>query len=217
MGGAGDRPRGLSPTLPKALPPVRIEIDTGIIIGKNDLPTSVLLVHWVKAIRANRDKDWGDSLTAEDWEIIDGRILPSNWYPFEQWVRIGSALFVVAGASDLNLTRVFGLDWMRGFMDVYRNILVEGDPAASIEKFGVLRNTFYKDIPAFFEIAGKGDNLVIFKITISDYERKHGEPEGFAHQMAGAMAELVFRAGGKEINVDIKTVDDGYELHITWE
>ncbi len=98
-----------------------------------------LLLHWVKAIRANRDKDWSDSLTAEDWELIDGRILPSNWYPFEQWVRIGSALFKVAGNRDLNLTRVFGLDWMKNFLEVYKNILVDGDPAASITKFGQLR------------------------------------------------------------------------------
>lgn len=40
-----------------------------------------LLVDYVKAIKGNKDREWDKWLEPEDWELIEGNVLPSQWYP----------------------------------------------------------------------------------------------------------------------------------------
>lgn len=49
------------------------------------------LKDYVKIIRGTRDKDWEKFLTAQDWEILDSMILPTEWYPGETWAGLQMA------------------------------------------------------------------------------------------------------------------------------
>ena len=67
-----------------------------------------LIIDYVRIIRANRERSWDRWLAKEDWEIIDGQVLPSNWYPYESFRRIGFAVFKEIANSDLNVAQQFG-------------------------------------------------------------------------------------------------------------
>ncbi len=40
-----------------------------------------MVVDQVKLIRGNKSMNWSKYLKPEDWEAINKRILPSEWYP----------------------------------------------------------------------------------------------------------------------------------------
>jgi len=175
------------------------------------------ILDFVKMIRANKDKDWDRWLAPEDWEIINAQVLPSQWYPFESYERIGKAVFVEIAQSNLDITRTFGRIMMRDLLKVYKNILVEGDLAASVEKFNILRKTFFRGIESDLIFVEQGECHMVFKLMIAGIDRERASPEAFAHQLAGNLEELVEQAGGKNVSVSVKTVEDGYELSLGWE
>ena len=41
-----------------------------------------VLIDLVKQVRAEKDKNWGEYLTAKDMEIIDSEVLTSSWSYF---------------------------------------------------------------------------------------------------------------------------------------
>ena len=52
-----------------------------------------MITDYVKLVRSNPDKDWGRYLEDGDWEIINGQVLSSAWYPYEFFRRLGYAVF----------------------------------------------------------------------------------------------------------------------------
>lgn len=171
------------------------------------------LVDFVKVIRANKDKDFDKWLTSEDWEIINSKVLPSLWFPFDAYRSMGEAIFNVVANESLEVTRVFGQLILRNLLETYTTLVAEGDPAASVKKFAILRNTWFKGIESTVKVIDKGPDRVKVKLFL--YDRIEPE-EAFAYLLAGNLEELVKQTGVKDPKVDVEKVEDGYEYNITW-
>ncbi len=76
------------------------------------------------------------------WEIINGQVLPSVWYPYGTFQRIGFAVFKEIAGSNMDTVRAFGRNMAKGVLQVYKSIAMQGDPAASLERLANLRRTF---------------------------------------------------------------------------
>jgi len=161
-----------------------------------------LLIDYIRMIRANSDKDWNKYLKPEDWEVVNGRILPSVLYPFGTFQRCGMATFYLIAEKDLNLVKLFGrVSGEQMFKNVYRTVEQAPDPVSALERFIMIRNQL--------------DNFEMFKLELEKVDEKHIKlhsnsfdpkewgAEQFTWQMMGVFERLIELTGGKNPKIDI--------------
>jgi hypothetical protein len=175
------------------------------------------LTDYVKLIRANRDKNWDKYLEPADWEIINSTLLPSVWYPYETFNRTGKAVFHEIAKGNLEVTRAFGKMFADHLADIYQNILVPGNPAATIAKIYALQGSFFRDIPSVIVPVLHEKKRTVVKISVTPMERAIGAPEAFAYQFLGMLERILEKVGGRKSKVEIREVDNGYEIALDWE
>jgi hypothetical protein len=175
------------------------------------------IMNYIKIIRADKDREWDQYLEPEDWEIINGRVLSSQWYSYESFSRIGLAVFKEAAGSDLGAVRAFGRLMLEDLVKVYKTILIQGDPHGSVQKFVALRETFFKDVEGYTRIIDQGSDWLDYKLMMVERDLKLEAAEAFATQMAGSLEALVEKTGAKNVKVDIKREDDGFLIRLKWE
>jgi len=155
-------------------------------------------------------------LKPEDWEIINGQILPSAWYPYENGRRIGFAVFKEIAQSNLETVRSFGRFSGKNFLEVYANVLVKGDPGASVEKLSVLNRTF-SDGGSEISVIEKTPNSLTYKLIFPPEEKEDKFMEAYCFKLMGTIEEIVAQAGGNNIKTTHKRTEEGYEIFLKWE
>lgn len=175
------------------------------------------MIDYVKLINANKDRDWDKYLEASDWEIVNNRVLSSVWYPYDSFNRIGKAVFHEVAGGNLEVVRTFGRLFADNLVKVYKNVFIEGDPAATIGKIYSLQGSFFRDIPSVIEPVLHEKNRSVVRINVSERERKIGAVEAFAHQFAGMLERLLEVSGASEHEVGIADTETGYEISLDWK
>ncbi len=173
-----------------------------------------LMVDYVKMIRANKDKPWDKYLTLDDWDIIDGSVLSSSWYPFESFRRMGGAIFREIAQSNLDIVRGFGRQSIDNFLLIYRNILNPGNPLMSLNRFAEIRQLYIKgdfDI----KVMQNGGNWLKYQISAPralEFELF----EAFTYQLAGNGEGIVDRAGGKNVSSEVDKAGEFFNIALSW-
>ncbi len=175
-----------------------------------------MILDYVRIIRANRDKDWSQYLTPEDWELIDGQILPSNWYSYESFRRIAFGVYKVIAGGNLQTAQSFGRFTIRNQLEVYKNLLVPGDPVASVDMLARLRRTFFEG-EADAGIIAHGKGWLDFEVVAASLADEKEPLQAYCHLLAGIMLELVEQAGGKNAKTQVSPKPGGAEIKLTWE
>ena len=86
----------------------------------------VMLIDYVRMIRANKGLPWEEYLTKEDMDIVNAKIFPSSWYSVEIMERMGQAVFLLIGKGDLEMAKIFGeITIQDTFHDVYKDMLFD--------------------------------------------------------------------------------------------
>jgi len=176
-----------------------------------------LLVDYVRMIRRNKEKDWNKYLTPEDWAIINERILPSLWYPYETYRRTGWAAFHLIAGGNSNLVHEWGkISIAILTKGPYKSIVNDADPMLALDRFVMMRRQFFSFAAMEFEKAGEKHAKVRFAGAPDDPIM-----EAFNAQMTGAFEKMVEITGGKNPKVSFKaTVKEGNtntEFDIEWE
>jgi len=174
-----------------------------------------MILDYVKVIRANKEKNWEPYLEPQDWDIIEGKILPSSWYPYETFQRIGLAIFREIAKSDLDTVRQFGRHSIKNFLNIYKTIIVPGDPGASLEKLAS-NQRLYMEGDFGIEVAAKGGDWLKYRIKAPPGEKDSEQLEAYAHQLAGSAEEIVLQAGGRDVAVSVERKKGGFELSVRW-
>jgi len=175
-----------------------------------------MLLDYLKVIRANKDKNWNQYLKPEDWEIINDNILASTWYPLDSYRRMGYAVFKEIAKGDLNIARGFGRFNCKNLLQVYKNVLVPGDPMESAKRLARLRRNFFDQT---------GDSKIIeldktsFKneVYLPAEDSKALYKEAFVNHLAGLVEEIVEQAGGKNVKSTIEDKAEGVTITVKWE
>jgi len=175
-----------------------------------------LLVDYIRIIRLNKDKDWGDYLKPEDWEIINGKILASNWYPLESYRRIALAAFMVLAQGKPELARAYGRSNIKTLMEVYGSMAEPGDPAAGAEKFARITGTFF-DGGMKTALKRIGPREFIFSAPVLQVEKRKEYAEAFCQTMAGKLEEIVVQSGGKNVKITVEPEGEFYNLRVSWD
>jgi hypothetical protein len=94
-------------------------------------------------IRGNKSFDWTSQLAPEDLPYLSQRIEPNAWYPMTTFERFGNAILHNVANDDVQAVRM----WGRFSVDEQRaqrpELVVVGDPVETLQRFRVLRATFF--------------------------------------------------------------------------
>jgi hypothetical protein len=193
-----------------------------IALANQDQIKGVLLMDFARIIRANKGLPWEEYVTGDDMELIQGKIMPSTWYPFDVLARIGYAVFMLVGKGDLKNAWSFGAFAMQDtFHKVYENVLFqENNPESLLKKFIVLRKQFIRfHDPEFetlkLEVSGPGRARIIFKLPEVN---RYIEP--YTHQLAGGFEKLLELAGAGDVSVNVNKIqsetEPASEIELAW-
>ena len=114
-----------------------------------------MLADFVRMIRANKDQNWDTYLEEGDWEIINSKIYPTQWYPLGYYQRLGFATFKVLAGGDLETVRMSGR--MRGrefFSKVYSSAIAVQDPARALSHFVKIYSSLFDFAVITYEQTG---------------------------------------------------------------
>ena len=107
----------------------------------------VLFAEYVRMIRGHKQFDWRAQLEPEDLPFLTARIDPAGWYPMATFERFGNAILTNVALDDLQAVRMWGRFSVDQQLAAQPVLVVPGDPVETLQRFRVLRATFF-DFPA---------------------------------------------------------------------
>ena len=158
-----------------------------------------MLIDQVRMIRGNKDKDWCNYLTSEDWAIVKGMVMPASWYPVETYKRCGRAVFQVLAGGNTDIVRLRGK--MRGkelFETTYKHLLMERYPMNALSSFVNLYGQLFMPNPLGFKKMTDKHAHVSY-----EYEDKN-DPGNlpFCYQLMGHFDSLIEMTGGADVKIE---------------
>jgi hypothetical protein len=175
-----------------------------------------VIMDYVRIVRENPDRDWKRYLKDEDWEIINGDVLPSVWYPYEFFHRLGYAMFKEMAQSNLEAVRLFGKMNIRNTLQVYKGVLVPRDPVASAENFANLRRNFIR-ADADTRMTEHGDKWLKYLVVAPSIDRDAESLRAFCYQIAGNLEGLVEDCGLQPAGIEVNSDDARGEIIVRWK
>ncbi len=175
-----------------------------------------LFVDYVRMIKSRKDVDWSKYLTPEDLEYLKQRVLPSTWYPFETYERLGMAIFHEITGGQMEMVRMWGRMSTDLLIRIYKNMIVEGEPAESARKFNIVRAGFF-DFSGFRIESLSPKNLVLS----IEFSTEKLAAEAQAYQTLGYLERLLELSGATDIEhkftKQIWEGDPATVIELTWE
>ena len=173
---------------------------------------------YAKMVSKLKHLAWDKYLTPEDFELVEGRILPAQWYPLEIYQRLALAAFELVGQGKPEMARLAG----QSFMDQLTNdealgpFLKCGDPERALRSFIALQKRLITLGEASCEKAGP--KQVCYRIT---WAQRWNGLFPFAHNFAGFLSRLVEVNGGKNIRLEFDDhrleERDFVDYSLTWD
>ncbi len=155
----------------------------------------LLFLDYVRMVRANKGVEWQVVLDPGDLHYcFEDTIDPAAWYPMATFERIGNAILKYVAASELALVAQWGRRSASQLVAAYPMLLAEGDPVESVNRFRVLRQTFF-DFDAL-------DVLLLHPGAAQLVPRFHMgaiAEEAACFQMLGFFSGLLERAGATNV------------------
>ncbi len=123
-----------------------------------------IFVDLVKIIKSDKSGVYDTYLTNRDRDIIDHKIFPSSWYPFETYKRCLNAIFEVIAKKDPEAAKEWGRVTCKKVMTgVYTTVMKGCDPLTYLQKCETINKQFYDFGKT--EITIEGKNQAIYKLS----------------------------------------------------
>jgi hypothetical protein len=96
---------------------------------------------YVRMIKAHKQVDWG--LPVEDTRYLGERVDPDGWYPMATFERMGNAILKHIAGGQLIAVHHWGRLSAAQLRAAHPMLLAPGDPVETINRFRVLRATYF--------------------------------------------------------------------------
>jgi len=178
-----------------------------------------IIMDLVKQVRVARDNNWSEYLTPEDMEMVNGEIMTSSWYPDDFFYRLSLAVYKIIGQSSMDACFAYGQLTAHNMAEVYKNIVVDGDPATTIDRSVTRRQSFFST--EFQETEKtrleKEDGRISF-YSLADRKIRGTETADIVmYSLIGVMHELAVIVGGKNVRSDVANEGGQYILTVSWD
>lgn len=177
----------------------------------------LMLLDYVKLIRARKDIKWEELLSPDDLKIINARILPMGWYPFETYRNVGKAVLNEVAKGDMKIVKLFGRSYMQNVVEnIYAFLSNRKDVFEAFKGLQDIGSRFFNFAhPKFDKI---GDRSLRVSIVGAPNDEL---VEALSNQLMGAYEFLVEKYGGKNVKTSIEKRqwkgDDITSFLIDWE
>ncbi len=178
--------------------------------------SGIIILDYIRLIRANKAKNWDRWLEPEDWQIINGELNPAEWYPYPVFRRLGWAAYQEIAEGNPDLTEQFGRFNMQSMMQVYRDLLVSNDPIASVTKAAQLWAGLFRGTEVESVVTDHGEDWVTYMFRAPVKESDCEMITAYAHQVGGQLIELVTNAGGAGVSADVTSENRSRFITVRW-
>ena len=120
----------------------------------------VLFLDYVRMLRALKSVNWSEFLPIEDLPYLKTRIERDAWYPMDAFERMGNQILRLVARNDLASVRMWGRSQVAPLQEAEPGLVSPGDPMESINRFRVLRSTYF-DFEALDVLMLHGDEALI--------------------------------------------------------
>ncbi len=158
-----------------------------------------MMMFVVKGVRAAGVEHFDHLLTDEDREFLRRRILPINWYPFENYKRLFDSLVTVVARGNAQTVRQWGRDYGSTILEgVYRSVVSPGNPLRSLKNYEQRFGSFYDF--GELEVKETGPGSAVLEIRSFDptwesiYEMIYGWLERTVELAGGHNPRIQFKA-----------------------
>ncbi|MBN1662970.1 MAG: hypothetical protein JW943_05150 [Deltaproteobacteria bacterium] len=128
-----------------------------------------IFIDLVKTIKSDKSGVFNKYLTAQDWEIINQKIYPSFWYPYETYKHCLNANYEVNARKNPNTAREWGRSSCREAMTgMYSTFIYAGDPLRFMSIYEMIHKNFYDF--GKVEVIEEGQHQAVFKFTELDVQ-----------------------------------------------
>jgi hypothetical protein len=159
----------------------------------------ILFLDYVRMLRGHKDVDWSARLPPEDLALLNAHIEPDAWYPMGTFERFGNQILHFVAKDDLQAVRMWGRFSVDVLRAKYPMLLAQGDPIETINRFRVLRSTFF-DFDALEVLMLHDDEA---EIVVRYYMGMPAE-EAAAMQTLGFFERLVELADGHDVDARLR-------------
>jgi len=125
------------------------------------------MMHFVKAIRANKSGIYDKYFQKEDLDVISKPIMSAFWYPYETYKRCFNAVFEVVAKKDYEKVLEWGRIYGELIMtDIYKSTLKKDCPLDHMKNAPVYIQTFFNFGHA--EVKEEGPNRI--RLILTDFD-----------------------------------------------
>lgn len=103
----------------------------------------LLFLDYVRMLKAHKGVDWTTVLDRDDLPFLDMKIDKAAWYPMASFERMGNAILKYVAADQLFPVQLWGRYSAAQLRAANPMLLAPGDAVESINRFRVLRETFF--------------------------------------------------------------------------
>ena len=157
----------------------------------------VLFVDYVRMLRSQKSVDWTPHLAPDDLVYLQQHIDPEAWYPMPTFERFGNAILTVITRGELFPVQLWGRYSAAQLHRAHPMLLDPGDPAETLARFRVLRETFF-DFDALEVPLLHDDEAQI----VVRYHMGMPAEEAAAYQTMGFFEGLLELAGATALKAD---------------
>jgi hypothetical protein len=158
----------------------------------------VLFLDYVRMLRSQRGVDWAAQLEPADAEYLTRRIDRDAWYPMATFERLGNQILRVVTRGELYPVQLWGRYSAAPLCASHPLLLALGDPVETINRFRVLRETFFDFVAV--EIAMLHDDAAYVDVG---YHMGMPAEAAAAHQTLGFFEGLLHLAGARDIDGEL--------------
>ncbi len=157
-----------------------------------------MLIDYVRIIRNRKDIQWEKYLTQKDMNLINQRIFPMGWYPFDFFMRCGLAILYEVADNNLDTVRQFGKMTMRNLVDNTLTMLRNrADVFDAFKRLNAISDRFFNFATPRYEKEGE-KSLRVTLLNAPDIEGL----EAFCYQIIGNYEYMIELYGGKNVKLD---------------
>lgn len=160
----------------------------------------VLFVDYVRMLRATKVPTLTQHLGDEELSYLTQAIDKDAWYPMHIFEKLGCAILAIVARGEMFPVRLWGRYSATQLHKQYPALLSPGDPVETLNRFRVLRETFF-DFPAL-SVPLLNDEAA--QITIA-YHMGNPAEEAASYQTMGFFEGLLELAGCKDIHADFRS------------
>jgi hypothetical protein len=160
----------------------------------------MLFLDYVRMVRANKAVEWQVILDPGDlYCVFEDRIDPAAWYPMSTFERVGNAILEHVGNSDLARVESWGRQSAAQLVTAYPMLLAEEDPVETINRFRVLRQTFFDFDALEIPLLHPGAAQLLPRFRMGRIAE-----EAACFQLLGFFAGLIEHAGGADVDAKLR-------------